>query len=295
MKARQADTRIDLTGTAIGQPAPLPTATVKVSDKDELGVWVVGEGVPVVFVHGALVWSLLKPLAEELAAKGGYQVIWYHRRGYHGKPTEPAGIPEQARDVVKILDELGIGQAHVVSHSAGGLYALALATLAENRLLSVTLLDPLLINQISSGGMFMEVMKPMIEQAQAGDFARAAETMFAALGVTEDLLEPGLPGSWAAMAQDAPTFFRVDMPAAMQWAPTEAHVKEIGIPVAAVSTTAFPPFRETGELLQKWQPNLTMLEAPSDHHFFPNTATAATAAILDRWIESQDRAKESRS
>ncbi len=280
MKLTQAD-------TTTGQAIAAPTATVKVSDKDELGVWVVGEGVPVVLVHGALVWSLLKPLAEELAEKGDYQVIWYHRRGYRGKPTGPVGIPDQARDVVRILDELKISKAHAVGHSAGATYVLALATLAQDRLLSAALLDSVLIHQVASREMFMEAMKPSIAKAQTGDFEGAAATLFAALGATEELLEQALPGSWSAMAQDAPTYFQVEMPASKQWMPDPAQVEAIEVPVAFLSATALPPFRETGELLQKWQPNLTMLEISTDHHFFPITATAETAAVIDGWIKSQ--------
>lgn len=66
MKSRQTGTtRVDFN--------PVPTKNVRVSDHDDLDVFVVGGGVPIVLVHGALVWSLLKPLAEELAAKGGYR------------------------------------------------------------------------------------------------------------------------------------------------------------------------------------------------------------------------------
>jgi hypothetical protein len=46
-------------------------------------------GRPVVLVHGALIWTLLKPVDEELAETFGYQAAWCHRRGYNGRPTEP--------------------------------------------------------------------------------------------------------------------------------------------------------------------------------------------------------------
>lgn len=221
-------------------------------------------------------------------------MIWYHRRGYDGKPTKPVGLPEQARDVVKILDALEIDKAHVVGHSAGSHYVLALATLAPDRLLSATFLDFALIPQVPSGEMFMAAMKPSIEKARAGDFAGAGATMFTAMGLTEELLERALPGSWAAMAQDAPTWFQMEIPAQMKWAPDPAEVGAIEVPLALLSVTGSPPFRETGELLQKWQPNLSMLEISSDNHFFIVTATAETAGVLDRWFESQGRAKESR-
>jgi len=254
-------------------------------------VWVVGDGTPVVLVHGALFWYLLKPLAEELAKRGEYQVIWYHRRGYNGKPTEPpVAVTDQARDVVKILDELKIKKAHVVGHSAGGTYVLAVATLAQDRLLSAALLDFVLLNQVESGKMLMELIRPSIEKAQTGDFEGAAVDFLAGLGCTKELMDRTLPGSWSDMLNDAPTWFQVDAPAGGEWSPDPAKVKAIEVPVAFMSVTELPPFLETGELLRKWLPELKLLEISTDHHFFPVTATAETVMVIDSWIKSQGTA-----
>ena len=279
MKARQTGTTTEI---------PAPTASVKVSDKDELDVWVVGEGTPVVLVHGALLWYFLKPLAEELAKKGDYQAIWYHRRGYNGKPTEPpVAVTDQARDVVKILDELKVSRAHVVGHSAGGTYTMELAIQAEDRLLSAGLLDWFFLNQIESGKMIMEQLRPSIEKAQTGDFEGAAVDFLASLGCTKELMDRTLPGSWSDMLEDAPTWFQVEAPAGGQWAPDPAKVRAIEVPVGLMSVTELPPYRETAELLRKWLPNFRMLEISADNHFFPVTATEETAAVLDNWFKSQ--------
>lgn len=279
------------TGRTQGRVVAAPTTTVKVSDRDELGVWVVGEGVPVVLIHGALIWSLLEPLARALAAKGDYQVVWYHRRGYNGKPTAPASVLDQARDVVKILDELEIDRAHVAGHSAGANYALALATLAQDRLLSAALLDFVLIGQVPSREMFTASLQPSLEKARTGDFEGAATTFLAALGATEELMEGALPGSWSAMLEDAPTWFQVELPASAGWTPEPAHVEAIEVPLAFLSANELPPFRETGELLQTWQPALTRLDITTDHHFFPITATEETAEVIDRWLKGRETAR----
>lgn len=91
------------------QVMPEPTTKVRVSAKDELDVWVMGEGDPVVFIHGAMARDFLKPLADELVRTGGYQAIHYGRRGHGGVglPGETADIAGQATDVVMILDALG--------------------------------------------------------------------------------------------------------------------------------------------------------------------------------------------
>lgn len=247
------------------------------------------EGTPVVLIHGAFFGSLLKPLAEELARKGEYQAIWYRRRGYNGAPTEQVAVPEQARDVVKILDELQISKAHVIGHSAGGVFALALALEAPDRLLSVACFDCALA-QVPSAGMLAELAKPAIAKAQAGDFEGAAAEMLSGLGVTRELMDRVLPGSWSALAQDAPTWFQADAPVINAWTPDGAKVNAIEVPVAWMESGDFPPIHETGELLRKWQPASTVLEISTDHHFFPVTATAETVEVIDRWIKNRGTA-----
>ncbi len=277
-------------GATTTQAIPAPTATVKVSDKDELDVWVVGEGAPVVLVHGFFFYNLLKPVAEELAEKGDYQATWYHRRGYNGKPTEPVDLPEQALDVVKILDELEIRKAHVVGHSAGAAFTLALAMQAPDRLSSVALFDFALANQVESGKMLQEQAGPTIAKAKSGDVEGAATDWLDLLGASREVMEQALPGSWSAMVQDAPTVFQVDLPVLAPWTPDPEKVKAIEVPVAHLGISEIPPFRETGELLQKWLPNLTVLEMSTHDHFFPVTATEETAAVIDNWIKSQGTA-----
>lgn len=274
-------------GSATAPPFPAPTARVKVSDRDELDVWVEGDGSPVVLVHGGFFWYLLKPLAEELAKERGCQAIWYHRRGYNGKPTQAVDLPEQADDVVKILDELGIEKAHVVGHSAGGPFVLALALQAPDRLSSATLLDCALPNQVPSGKVMAELAMPAIERAQAGDPAGAAADWLLAVGGTKELLDGALPGSWSAMARDAHTWFEADLPALGKWEPDPAEVKAMKVPLAWLSVSAFPPIQETGELLNNWVPTLTVLEVSTKNHFFPVTDTAETAAVIGDWVGSR--------
>ncbi|MBE0433836.1 alpha/beta hydrolase [candidate division WOR-3 bacterium] len=275
--------------TTTAQAIPAPTAKVKVSDSDELEVWVVGEGTPVVMVHGALLWNLFKPLVDELAKKDGYQLIWYHRRGYRGKPTEAVELADHAPDIIKILDELEISKAHVVGHSLGANIVLELAMYAPNRLLSAVLLETVMLAQVESAKEFGEVMKPVMAKAESGDF-EGASADFIADSVSKEFLERVLPGSWAEMVTDAPTWWTMELPAIAKWTVDPAKVKAIEIPLALVlsSDLPYPHVIETSELLKKWQPKAKRLEVPgSDNHFYLVTETAKTAAILDDWIKSQ--------
>ena len=135
--------------------------------------------------------------------------------------------------------------------------------------------------------MFMQAIMPIVEKAQSGNLEGAATDFFLAMGATEELLERTLPGSWSAMAEDAATWFQVEMPAAGRWQPDPAKIEAIKVPIALMTANEPPPFRESGELLQAWQPSLTLLAPPADDHFLPLTATAETAAVIDDWIKSQ--------
>jgi pimeloyl-ACP methyl ester carboxylesterase len=87
-----------------------------------------GKGEPVVLIHGlnssALINWQLPGVVPMLA--GDYRVIALDLRG-HGGSDKPEGEAaygvELAEDVTRLLDHLGIKQAHVVGYSLGGMVA----------------------------------------------------------------------------------------------------------------------------------------------------------------------------
>ncbi len=103
-----------------------------------------GEGTPVLLIHGftaniQLQWVM--PGLFDLLSKH-YRVIALDNRG-HGrseKPLDPAqyGI-EMVEDQVRLLDHLGIKQAHVVGYSMGGFITCKLLTEHPDRVLTATL------------------------------------------------------------------------------------------------------------------------------------------------------------
>ncbi|MEB2782663.1 alpha/beta hydrolase [Algoriphagus sp. C2-6-M1] len=264
---------------------PEPTVTVIVTENDELNVWVLGEGKPVVLIHGALFYYLLKPVAEALAEKG-YQAIWYHRRGYNGESTGSYQVDEQGQDIVKILDELEISKAHVVGHSAGVPYALSVALNAPDRVSSAALLDFMFAKFIQAPPPGGDPSQSPQAKAQAGDWEGAATAFLAAFNYDKAAADKAQPGSWDVMVKDAPTWFTVELPVLMSYLPDQEKVSETKVPLAFLVVGDVPPIRETGNLLKKWQPNLTMLEISTTDHFFPVTDPAATAEVIDDWIKS---------
>jgi len=100
-----------------------------------------GEGEPVVLVHGFAVnadYNWRRPGVVHRLAQD-YQVIAFDHRG-HGLSDKPEDVDqygdEMVKDVVRLLDHLGIEKAHVVGYSMGGFITLKLLTMYPDRLLS---------------------------------------------------------------------------------------------------------------------------------------------------------------
>ena len=93
-----------------------------------------GAGTPLVLIHGvggdASTWDALVP---ELALR--FRLIRPDLRGHGRSPllTEPCTAEDLARDVLRVMDTLGVEAAGVVGNSLGGQVAQALALLAPQR------------------------------------------------------------------------------------------------------------------------------------------------------------------
>lgn len=101
---------------------------------------VVGEGAPIVLVHGFASNRLMNwrgPGWYDTLSRAGRQVIALDVRG-HGESDKPHAIEayeegELARDVVRLLDHLGHAQADVMGYSMGGFITLRLVHDAPSR------------------------------------------------------------------------------------------------------------------------------------------------------------------
>jgi len=283
------------------QVMPEPTTKVRVSAKDELDVWVMGEGDPVVFIHGGMARDLLKPLADELVRTGGYQAIHYGRRGHGGAglPGETADIAGQATDIVMILDALGIDKAHVVGHSFGADIAVELATRIPDRLLSATLLEaPFAQTDAMQQGLkdLGAAMSLIADKYTNGDADGAVTTFWDFTSELEglaELIEPVLPeGARELAAVDLGTWLQVDLPAMGKWMADPAAAKEITTPIAWIGgTDSAPVFAESRALLQEWLPTTRAVDIAGAGHYFPVLKPAETATALDELLGSQTPAQ----
>ena len=109
-----------------------------------LSLWVEqrGEGPDVLLIHG--LGSCTEDWADQIEAlSSAYRVTALDLRG-HGRSERVEGLLStalMARDVVDLLDVLGIARAHLVGLSLGGMVAQQVALYAPARVASLTLVN----------------------------------------------------------------------------------------------------------------------------------------------------------
>ncbi|PXW27346.1 acetoin dehydrogenase dihydrolipoyllysine-residue acetyltransferase subunit [Paraburkholderia caballeronis] len=120
-----------------------------------------GGGTPVVLIHGfggdLNGWMFNH---AELAAGRTVWALDLPGHGESGKAVESGSIDELAQSVLDFLDAQQIGRAHLVGHSLGGAVAMTVASIAPQRVASLTL--------ISSAGLGEEINGAYIDGFVAG-------------------------------------------------------------------------------------------------------------------------------
>jgi pimeloyl-ACP methyl ester carboxylesterase len=155
-----------------------------------LGGWAVGEGTPVLLLHGGpgLSFEYLDELGAELASD--YQVLAYQQRGLEPSTLQgPFTIAQAITDAVAVLDECEFSRALIVGHSWGGQLALRLAAAHPERVLGVLALDP--VGIVGDGGQAAFEAELIARTPQEGR-ARARELderAMAGQGTAEEALE----------------------------------------------------------------------------------------------------------
>lgn len=98
-----------------------------------------GDGPVVVLLHSFLMDGRM--FAPQLAAFEGYRCVTVDERGHGGTPAGgPFDFWDVARDVLAVLDHLGVPRAAVVGTSQGGFVALRMALLAPERVTALAVL-----------------------------------------------------------------------------------------------------------------------------------------------------------
>jgi pimeloyl-ACP methyl ester carboxylesterase len=102
------------------------TRRVRSADGTAIAIERTGEGLPIVFVDGAIAHRAINPFAAQLAEllASQFTVIAYDRRGRgESGNTEPYAVERELDDLEAVIAEAG-GPAFVVGGSSGGVLAL---------------------------------------------------------------------------------------------------------------------------------------------------------------------------
>ena len=132
-----------------------------------------GTGEAVVLIHGWMgdssMWGTDKSGNTKLSAADGFRLIALDCRG-HGKSDKPHDPekygPEMAADVVRLLDHLKIGKAHLIGYSSGAFIAGKVAATHPERVLSVV--------YAGQAPVITEAMKPS-DFSEVDVFAKAVD------------------------------------------------------------------------------------------------------------------------
>jgi pimeloyl-ACP methyl ester carboxylesterase len=219
-----------------------------------------GAGEPVVFIHGAFIADVFRPLLRERSL-ARYRLISYHRRGHCGssRTKGATSLSEQAGDCRRLLSACGVRRAHVVGHSFGGAIALQLALDAPQLVHTLSLLEPGLIVGESAQLYRQGLVFGLERFREVG--ARVAVDEFLEMRWPEyqEGLERVLTGSFEQAVADAATWFESDLPAVLDSGFGEVEAREIAQPTLVVlgarSALLQARFTETYRLLLDWLPN----------------------------------------
>jgi pimeloyl-ACP methyl ester carboxylesterase len=244
--------------------------TVDVNDVT-LEYELIGQGQPLLLIHGSNIATGLSPLAAALAGQApSLQLVRYHRRGMAGSTggQGPISVEQQAADAVGLLDALGIPSAHVLGYSYGGVVALELALAAPARMQSLVLLEPVL-TEVPSAHEFNSAMEPIMSRYATGDMAGALTTTFSSLGGTgwRDLIATAGPDALAQAILDSEIFYRAEWPSLKTWTFDAQRASAVRAPVLSVLGTASGPFFAEGrQLLHQRFPQCTDVDIPDVNH-----------------------------
>jgi pimeloyl-ACP methyl ester carboxylesterase len=186
-----------------------------------------GDGAPLLLIQGLGYgrWSW-DPIVPALAQR--YRVLWFDNRGIgdSDKPEGPYTAKLMAADALQVLDEAGVGPAHVLGASLGGMIAQEVAAGTPERV------DKLILCCTTPGGAATVPMPDVTVQlfAEAQSLApevalrRFVENALAADASAELIQElydrraenPPDPAGWQAQAAAGLGFAGVDGPIAAQ-------------------------------------------------------------------------------
>jgi pimeloyl-ACP methyl ester carboxylesterase len=196
----------------------------------------VGEGDPVVFLHGfgldIRMWDAQWPVFTSL-----YRAIRYDMRGYGRRSSLPDGPYSHADDLTALIDFLRARPAHLIGLSLGGRFALRLAAQEPAAVRSLTLADPALDGHAWSDD-WMRRWRRIVELAKAGDTAGAKQ-----LWLQHPLFEPAREHADVARALKV----MVESYSCWHWQRSDTETAPVRPVAEALATMSIPTLVIVGE------------------------------------------------
>jgi pimeloyl-ACP methyl ester carboxylesterase len=244
-----------------------------------------GTGEPALFIYGAFVADLFRPVIDH-PHLAGYRRIHYHRAGYAGssQAAGPVTVSRVAAGAEAILEHLGVARAHVVGHSYGGAVALQLAIDAPERIHTLSLLEPALMAGASAPA-YRESLTKSAQRFREEDPTEVVDAFLEArLPGYRTALDRLLPGAFQQALADAGTWFACELPGLLEWRFGETGARRIAAPALCMlggeSEALWPRFGEAHRLLLDWLPQAEAVILPGVTHFPQLQDPAGVAAAL---------------
>jgi pimeloyl-ACP methyl ester carboxylesterase len=195
------------------------------------------DGPAVVLVHGVGIgaWAF-DELAASLAAD--HRVLVVHRRGYGLAPVPAsATVAEQVADLLRLVDDRGIGRAVFVGVSGGATLVLAGAMAAPGRVRAAVVHEPVL------GPLAPELHAAL--SAAAARLAAGGGVADFVVGLVGEERMAALPEAAIRAIHDRADVVRAEVPEFIAFAPSAADLAALSaLPLVASVGGVSPPMRQ---------------------------------------------------
>lgn len=256
------------------------TISLAAADGTELVAEVMGSGPPVVFVHGSN--GGLDSWTDIGARLTGYQVVRYARRNHQPSGVGPApnSFTAEADDLHTVLK--AVGPAHVVGGSYGATVALHAARADAERIASLALFEPPLLQAGPHLVPIIEQYQRLFTTVRYADalelFVREVARMPAEL-LTDGPAIPDDPVAAMAALADLEAMAGDDADTE-RWA-------AIGVPVLLMQGgKSWSPLPEGMDRLAAALPHAERVVWPDASHFATATVPDLVAAALQTFFDS---------
>lgn len=244
-----------------------------------------GQGVPVVFVHGAVgdhrAWALQRQAVAE-----PYRYIALNQRYFGTAPWPDNGSEFSAAthtdDLAAFICALGSGPVNLVGWSYGGAVALVMAVQHPELISSVFLFEPTLGSVVSdpTDAELMaqdrkDMFAPSAAAVKAGDTAAAVKLLIDGVTAVPGTFDAFAPEMRAVLIENGrilPLMFAAPPPPAV----TCAQLAQIKVPVAIARGDLTRPFyRIIAESVNRCIPASRLIIVPQARHLWPSQDPSA--------------------